>query len=58
MSDFTGISKLKENVFNLTDEEIKKIYFDLETENGKYSCGYILHIPKTYSDKMLNSKNF
>lgn len=55
MSNFEGSSKLSNNIFNLTDGEIKKYYFEAEKEidNG---ISYFLHIPRTNKDFM--NKNF
>lgn len=51
MSSFVGYSKLSNNIFNLSDEEIKKYYFEAEKQidNGGGVC-YFLHIPKTNSE--------
>ena len=51
MSSFVGYSKLSNNIFNLSDEEIKKYYFETEKQidNGN-GISYFLHIPKTTSE--------
>ncbi len=48
MSSFEGYSKLSNNIFNLSDEEIKKYYFEAEKQidNGNGVC-YFRHVPKT-----------
>lgn len=51
MSCFTGYSKMKNNIFNLSDDEIKKYYFEAEkTLDG--GVGYYLHVPRTYEEIM------
>lgn len=57
MSNFEGYSKLRNNVFNLTDDEIKKYYFEAEKEiDSGNGIGYYLHVPRTNKDFM--NKNF
>ena len=55
MSDFKGYSKLKNNIFNLTDEEIARYYFEAEKQidNG-IGIAHFLHFPKT-TDEHLDS---
>lgn len=42
MSSFVGYFELSNNIFNLSDKEIKKYYFEAETEKIKMYKGNII----------------
>lgn len=50
MSDFSGYSKSKHNIFDLNDKQIKEYYFKAERDICK--CGYLEHIPITTEDAL------
>lgn len=51
MSRFTGSFNLPNNIFNLSDDEIRKYYFEAEKlVDGGNGIGYFLHRPKKIED--------
>ena len=56
MSNFTGYSKMSNNIFNLSDDEVKNYYFKAEKEIDKGNgIAYFIHIPRTTEEAIDNN---
>lgn len=56
MSDFTGCSKMPNNIFNLSDDQIENYYFEAEKEIDKGNgIAYFMHIPRTTKEVLDNN---
>ena len=56
MSDFKDYHKMKNNIYNLTDDVIKKLYFEAtKLIDGGNGVGYYLHLPITTEDHLNNN---